>query len=49
MSESDRAADGAEAFRLVRTSEGMFDDDAVYISAQKSRVRADGGRITVTP
>lgn len=48
MSESDRAADGAEAFRVVRTSEGMFDDDVIYVSAQKSRVNADGGRITVT-
>ncbi|QSZ68461.1 type I-D CRISPR-associated endonuclease Cas1 [Methanofollis aquaemaris] len=33
----------------MRTSEGMFDDDVVYVSAQKSRVRAEGGRITVTP
>lgn len=49
MSESDRAAEGAEAFRVVRASEGMFDDDVVYVSAQKSRVRAEGGRITVTP
>jgi CRISPR-associated protein Cas1 len=49
MSESDRAVDGAEAFRVVRMSEGMFDDDVVYISAQKSRVKADGGRITVIP
>lgn len=49
MSESDRAADGAEAFRVVRMSEGMFDDDVIYVSTQKSRVRAEGGRITVTP
>lgn len=49
MSESDRAVEGAEAFRVVRASEGMFDDDVIYVSAQKSRVRAEGGRITVTP
>lgn len=49
MSESDRAAEGAEAFRVVRASEGMFDDDVIYVSAQKSRVRAEGGRVTVTP
>lgn len=49
MSESDRAADGAEAFRVVKTSEGMFNDDVVYVAAQKSRVRAEGSRITVTP
>lgn len=49
MSESDRAVEGAEAFRVVRASEGMFDDDVIYVSAQKSRVKAEGGRITVTP
>lgn len=49
MSESDRAIEGAEAFRIVRTSEGMFDDNVIYVSTQKSRVKAEGGRITVTP
>ncbi|MDD3622037.1 MAG: type I-D CRISPR-associated endonuclease Cas1d [Methanofollis sp.] len=49
MAESERAVEGAEAFRAVRASEGMFDDEVVYVSTQRCRVRAEGGRITVTP
>ncbi|WP_214083802.1 type I-D CRISPR-associated endonuclease Cas1d [Methanoculleus sp.] len=44
---SDVAEQGAEAFRIVKVSEGLFDDDVVYVAAQGSHIGIDGGRLVV--
>ncbi|MDG6249258.1 type I-D CRISPR-associated endonuclease Cas1d [Methanocalculus sp.] len=44
---SDAAEQGAEAFRIIKASEGLFDDDVVYVAAQGSRIGIDGGRLVV--
>lgn len=45
---SDVAEEGAEAFRTVKASEGLFDDDVIYVASQGSRLGLVGGRIVVT-
>ena len=39
---------GSEAFRTIKASEGLFDDDVIYVASQGSRLGIDGGRIVVT-